>query len=212
MIHTYGDSHADFSFRNIESIIKHPVASITMKSAGKESNIKHIKKMFKDFGIKRKDNIILCFGEIDCRAHIHNEEDKNKAIEGLVENYFKTIIALRNKYINIIIMSVPPPAHNTIIITHEFPFRGSDNERSGYTKKMNELIESNCKKNDICFLNIYNDYKDEKGMLKTELSNDKLDCDVHIGDTSFIKKRLQTMGILSDKIEKSNKWYNRLFK
>ena len=102
--------------------------------------------------IKENDYIVFCFGEIDCRGHIHRhitkENTYQKQIDFIVENYFNTIREnkkLFNFHINICVSNVVPAtpfytetfrqvAHNS-----EFPFVGTDEERRSIS--FNALID-----------------------------------------------------------------------
>ncbi len=186
MIHTIGDSHADFSFRGIPNVIRHNIGMVTMESVGKDRKGKSSSEILDDilqqYAIQDEDIVILCFGEIDARCIIYpkiEKEDINTVINLLVAQYFATI--LRSKHKNYWIMSVVPAGYY-MKIDHAFPYLGSDEERSIYTQKINKILKEQCLSLSIPFLDIYSLYKDEKGMLQKEYSIDG--C--HINNTSFI--------------------------
>jgi hypothetical protein len=189
MIHSYGDSHAKFSFSGIPNVITHNIGPVTMESVGKNNNIKQIKIMFTDFNIKKDDIVIFCFGEIDCRVHIKNNIEH---IDIITTKYIDTILELKKEFPNIWIMSVIPPAYSSdLIINQQYPFVGNDSERSEYTNRMNVCLRRLCEEKNIVFFDIYDDYKDENGMLKPELSYNKEIADVHIGNTIFVENKLK---------------------
>jgi hypothetical protein len=49
----------------------------------------------REYGVNENDIVIFCFGEIDCRNHVHKHASKKKTykdvIDELVINYFDSI-------------------------------------------------------------------------------------------------------------------------
>jgi len=193
MIYIYGDSHASFSFRNLNldyNDLHSP--SITMFRIGRDNIIINFNKDI----IQKGDIIILSYGEVDCRCHIQRQinlgVNEDAIINELVSNYFKTI---KNNIINIdakiIIVGVIPPTKQydcEIIngpIVHEFPFVGSDEDRVRYTNKVNKLLEELSIINNYIYFNPYYYYERPDGTLKHELS----DSIVHLGNNSFFLEK-----------------------
>ena len=89
-IHTIGDSHAKFPWINVSientKVIIHHLGPRLMYTVGEKPWLTSIK----NFNVRRKDIIIYCFGEIDCRCHIWNHKDLG---------YKNVIKSLVNKYI-----------------------------------------------------------------------------------------------------------------
>ena len=189
MIHTIGDSHAKYSFDGIVGVICHHIGPVTMESVGKmrqsKSSSIYLEEILIEHKIKNDEVVILCFGEIDVRCRIkpkiNNGENEDNVIKSLVSNYIETINNTNHK--NFWILGVIPPTCFREE-THGYPFLGSDEERSIYCRKINLSLKEMCKKNGIVFLDIYELYKDDRGMLKKELS----DNNVHIGNTEFVKE------------------------
>jgi hypothetical protein len=193
MIYIYGDSHASYSFKNLNLYYKNlHCPSITMFRIGRDNIIINFNKDV----IKKDDIIILSYGEVDCRCHIQrqinlglNEDD---IISTLVHNYFKTIKNnTKNIDIEIIIVGVIPPTKQSDCerehgpITHEFPFVGSDEDRVRYTNKVNNLLEELSIINNYIYFNPYEYYEQPDGTLKHELS----DLNVHLKDNKFFLEK-----------------------
>jgi len=193
MIYIYGDSHASFSFKNLNLHYNDlHCPSITMFRIGRDNIIINFDKDI----IKKGDIIILSYGEVDCRCHIQKQINlginEDNVINELVSNYFKTI---KNNTINIdakiIIVAVIPPTkqcdyeilHGPIL--HEFPFVGSDEDRVRYTNKVNKLLEEFAIINNYIFFNPYSYYERVDGTLKHDLS----DSIVHLGNNSFFLEK-----------------------
>ena len=192
MIYIYGDSHAHYSFKNLnlKHINKH-CSSITMFRIGRDNKIINFDK-----SEDHKDNIIcIAYGEIDCRCHIHYQINIGKCeddiIHELINNYFQTIKNNIKQCNHIIIIGIIPPTlqndYEKIYgpILHEFPFIGTDEERVRYTIKMNTLIENYCSINNFIYFNPYFYYTRLNGTLKHELS----DSTVHLGENSFFLEK-----------------------
>ena len=195
MIYIYGDSHANFSFKNLQRYFpcnNYYENSITMYRIGRDNNIINYRnEQTKD------DIIILVYGEVDCRCHVQRQIDMGRneddIINELVHNYFITIKNNITKFKKIIITGVIPPVKRNDFeilhgpILHELPFIGTDEDRVRYTKKMNELLEKLSNKNGYIYFNPYDYYTRPDGTLKFELS-DKL---VHIGDNEKIIEKIR---------------------
>ncbi len=190
MIYIYGDSHAFFSFNNLNlNHVNLHCSSITMYRIGRDNMIIHFDKNM----IKPNDTIVLVYGEVDCRCHIQRQinlgKNEDDIIHELVYNYITTI---KNNTIdmniNIIIVGVIPPTKQNDYesrngpIMHEFPFIGSDEDRVRFTSKVNQLLKELSIQNNYVYFNPYDFYTRSDGTLKYELS-DKL---VHIKENTYI--------------------------
>jgi len=193
MIYIYGDSHAHFSFKNLNLKYKDlHCSSITMFRIGRDNVIINYDK---NTITSENDMIIISYGEVDCRCHIqrqiNNGKDEDDVINELVDKYFLTIINnIVGKSKIIIVAVIPPTKRNDFEkihgpILHEFPFVGKDEDRVRYTNKVNNKLEEYSNKNNYIYFNPYAYYTREDGTLKHELS----DTNVHLGDTShFLEK------------------------
>jgi hypothetical protein len=197
MIHIYGDSHAHYSFKNLN--LPHTnlwKASITMYRIGRDNRIINFRNRNH---VQSNDIIILAYGEIDCRCHIQRQIDmgrnEDEIINELVTNYMRTIKNNITETANIIIVGVIPPtiqADYEILngpITHEYPFVGTDENRIRYTNKVNNLLETESTKNNYIYFNPYSYYTRPNGALKHELS----DLSVHLGDNSHFLERFMAL-------------------
>jgi hypothetical protein len=187
MIYIYGDSHAKFSFNGLQiEHVNNFVGSITMFRVGRDNEIIRFSKE-----VDSNENIIvISYGEVDCRCHIgkqinlgRNEDD---IIEELVTNYFKTI--KNNIFLaTVVIVGVIPPTKQIEyeakngVITHEFPFVGTDEDRVKYTAKVNKKLKEFSLLYNYIYFNPYEYYTRSDGTLKFELS----DNTVHLGNNSY---------------------------
>lgn len=184
MIYIYGDSHAEFSFKQLElPHINYRQYSITMHRIGRDNCIIN----YNPDEVTCDDIVCLVYGEVDCRCHIqkqiNNGRNEDEIIHELVHAYFRTIKNNIKHSKKIIVMAVIPPTRKLDCerihgpITHEYPFVGSDEDRVRFTKKVNALYEMLCDSHGYIYFNPYEHYTRPDGTLNHELS----DTNVHIG-------------------------------
>jgi hypothetical protein len=192
-IHTIGDSHCGFGW---SGVIKHHLGPLLCYSFAKEKlNRCDIRK----FNIKHGDTIVFCLGEIDCRCHIHkyitNTTSYQDIIKSLVDHYFKAIklnvFVSKIKFKNVCVYNVVPPIqkYNTAE-NPEYPYLGTDLERKQYVLYFNEKIKEKCIEHKYIFFDIYNNYIDENGFLKKDLSDGNVHIKNGIYISNFIKQHL----------------------
>ena len=190
-IHTFGDSHSSDVYShwgkiNIADVkIKcHHIGGKLMFTFGRRGlNLLNIK----DYEVEEDDVVIFCFGEIDCRNHVHKHITKDKSFKNVIEltvhNYFNAIRENVSQYNNLktcIYNVVPPNRYQKQCPNTPFPYLGSDIERKTYYIYMNEKLKELCKKNNYFYFDIYNESCDEEGFLKKEFS----DGNVHLMNTT----------------------------
>lgn len=191
-IHTYGDSHAKFTFANFSSeekdipkITTHWLGPITMYRIGRDG-------YFPD--LVRNSIAIFCFGEIDVRCHVLLQREKGRSVnEILTDLVNKYLIALANnkgRSTHLAIMSLPPPSYRDIPHPNaDYPFRGTEAERSEWTIIMNKLLKDGCEKQGFYYFDIYTGHADKYGLLYKAYSDD----DVHLRNGPFVKIRIIEM-------------------
>ena len=154
--------------------------------------------------IQNGDTIIFCFGEIDCRCHIHKYVNSTKAyqsiIDDIVEKYFDAI-ALNISvspvlFKNVCVYNVVPPIHeHNTPQNEEYPCLGTDQDRKNYVLYFNKKLKEKCSQNNYIFFDIYDKYADSDGFLIKDLS----DGHNHIKDgkyiQEFIDEKLQSTGL-----------------
>lgn len=196
MIHTIGDSH---SYAGWSENISHHLGAVLCYSFGKE---KLDRCDIRNFNIKDGDTVVFCFGEIDCRCHIHKHIKDNVSykdiIDNIVNNYFDAIelnVTTSNLRLNICVYNVVPPVKKEDVTENTtYPYLGTDEERKNYSLYFNEKLKEKCFQKKYIFFDVYNKYTDENGFLRKELS----DGNVHIQNGCHIKDFKQK--ILSERI------------
>lgn len=122
--------------------------------------------------IPKNENLLICFGEIDCRAQIKNQTEKNglnykKVIDGVIFNYFNGIDKLTHK--NIILFSVTPELKETPFKIYydknpedfDAP-KGSYDERKLYKEYFNYKVKEQTELRGFKFISIYEYLVNEK--------------------------------------------------
>lgn len=199
MIHTIGDSHSKFPWEKIPGVKVHWLRAILAFTAGRDG-LKRVN--ISNIGLKPNDSIIFCFGEIDCRGHIHKHltEDNTyqKQIDLIVKKYFDTIKLNKDvvKFdINIAVNNVVPVYElpKTNKKNHpKFPFLGTNENRKVYVKYFNSQLKKYCDLNNYLFIDVYDKYTDSKGFLNKSLS----DGNIHIGNPKYLLNFLKEKSLL----------------
>jgi lysophospholipase L1-like esterase len=186
VIHTFGDSHSYNGWGGIANIHPHHLGPKLCFSIGRDGiNIKD------GYNVNNGDTVIFCFGEIDCRCHVHKYITENcdfkQIIDAIVNNYFIQIKNAINVFKNLktVIYNVVPPIqiHNTAE-NPEYPYLGTDEERKAYVLYFNQKLKEKCIEYNFLFFDVYNHYIDGNGFLNKSLSDDN----VHIRDGTYIKQ------------------------
>jgi len=188
-IHTIGDSHSGYGWYGWTQIIQHHLGPVLCYSFGKE---KLNRCDIRGFNIKDGDTIIFCFGEIDCRCHIHKHITETTTyqsiINNIIDNYFEAIelnvFISQIKLKNVCVYNVVPPIQKyNISENSEYPHLGTDEERKQYILYFNKKIKEKCVEKKYIFFDVYDKYTDENGFLIKDLS----DGGVHIGNGVHIR-------------------------
>jgi hypothetical protein len=135
---------------------------------------------------KERDTILLVFGEVDVRAHIVGQAEKqNRTIESItlevVDRYFEAIMFLKNKGFKVAVFGcvagyVVPEGHPG----PPWPHSGTLLQRNSATRLLNDSIESLCKSKEIPFVSVFEDMLEEdKITTKTKYLDMDVAC-VHI--------------------------------
>lgn len=192
-IFTYGDSHCKFTFENIPEIPMrmHWLGPVLMHRIGRDGI--HLGKLTSDH-----PHIVLLFvfGEIDIRCQVGKQVEKGRDAQEvlftLAERYVQSLNRAVQYHPNIpraIMSVVPPSTADPAYLNQDFPFIGSDEQRSDWTMELNAMLRRLSEQHGYYFLDIYTDHADEKGMLIRSYS----DGNVHIKQSPFVQQRVQKM-------------------
>jgi hypothetical protein len=192
-IHTIGDSHSHCGWP-ISKIINHHLGQVLCYSFGKA---KLNRCDIRNFNIKDGDTIVFCLGEIDCRCHIHKHITDTITyqyiINNIVDNYFEAIklnVSISQiKLKNICVYNVVPPIQKFNTEENpDYPYLGTDEERKQYVLYFNEKLKEKCIEKGYIFFDIYDNYTDESGFLRKDLSDDNVHIDNGVYISNFINE------------------------
>jgi hypothetical protein len=196
MIHTLGDSHAICTFADVPGVETHTVGPVTMHRAGRPGD-----ELFADavraLPLTSADLLILVFGEIDCRCHVHAQaalpgRNLDEVVETLAYRYLNRAAALDTHGARVGVLSVTPPTTAARAYNPDFPVTGTDADRAGYTLSLNRRLEAGCARLGLLYIDTNSEYRDESGMLRLEFA----DWNVHVKDTLRARSVLARMGLL----------------
>jgi FkbM family methyltransferase len=190
LLHTIGDSHGggvsglSGAFDLVGGVTHHHLGPRLMHSVGRDG------LDLRAYGIADKDTVICCFGEIDCRCHVHKfGPDYRKTIAATVERYVQALLANLERLprLRLCVYNVPPPIRKAGKVENpEYPYLGTDEERRAYVNCMNELLTEQCARHGLIFVDVAREYADEHGFLRDSQS----DGNVHVADPAPLRRFL----------------------
>jgi hypothetical protein len=173
VIHTFGDSH---SYSGWTGVKIHHLGPKLCFSIGRDGITIHD-------CVHNGDTVIFCFGEIDCRCHVHkhvtDDRDYTKIIDTIVDNYFIQIqkaVSMFDSLQTCVYNVVPPVERRNTAENSEYPYLGTDEERKTYVIYFNKRLQQKCIEYGYLFIDVYTKYTDSNGFLNKQLS----DGNVHI--------------------------------
>jgi hypothetical protein len=184
--HTIGDSHArPFTWAGAKvdgiELIYHWLGPMTCAWFGIEKPI---------IEVQPEDWVCFCFGEIDCRDHVGKHENWKEVVDKIAENYFETIKLY--KAAKIFVFNVVPANIQATAAGDPWPCVGTDNDRLGYARYMNDCFRAKCLEYGFFFFDVYDKYADQNGFFNLKYRDD---CG-HIADAVFLREFLN--GIINE--------------
>ena len=173
-IHTVGDSHSHCGWPAF--VTPHHLGAMLCYSFGKE---KLDRCDLRELDIVDGDTVIFCFGEIDCRCHIHKHITADRGYESIIDelvtNYLEAIkiniITSGLKLYKIGVFNVVPP-NNGGTKNHDWSgVTYPEEQRKRFVEYFNQQLKLKCEEYGYWFVDIYDKYTDDKGWLDTNLSD-----------------------------------------
>lgn len=109
--------------------------------------------------VRPGDRVLLCFGEIDCRAHLIRQSQARGMSAGelareCVDRYFQVIEEIKAQGFQAMVWNVLPPT--TLMIDEgAFPVAGSFDERMVVTRLFNAFLVQRCDQAGVPFVSIF---------------------------------------------------------
>lgn len=116
---------------------------------------------------------MLCFGEIDCRAHllkqsVRRQKDIENTVKDCVDRYLKVILEIQTAGFSLMVWNVIPSIAKEITHTVKFPVYGTCEERNKITALFNLYLGNLCYRFRIPFISIFDKLVNDAGLTRTE--------------------------------------------
>jgi hypothetical protein len=198
LIHVVGDSHV-VPFRGSMPFLAHHLGAATAYNLNKKnSTTRSYEKLFQVIEkVAKRDIVMLCFGEIDCRIHIYYQHKKSSGkyligelIERTISNYGEVMAQLKERGVNFCVYCVSPAT--MVGNEYKYPFYGSPEIRSQINMTFNERLRIFCERNGYKFIDIYDKVTDKDGLMLKEYASD----DIHLNRKAVGLVRVEIRGKL----------------
>ncbi len=204
VIYCIGDSHASFfsgndkiqpvwpdlSHDSIPAFKSFRLGPVTAYNLCKiNSSTKGREKLFSVLDtLLCPSNILLCFGEIDCRVHLLKQSRlQNRSIDDVVkecvERYLSVANEIRNLGHRVIVWAPIASTENGNIAEPEYQAFGTCEERNQLTRVFNLYLEKKTKLNNIGFLSIFESLLDKNDRTRFYYYSDQ----VHLSQRAMPK-------------------------
>lgn len=129
--------------------------------------------------IPKNSHVMFCFGEIDCRAHLLKQAEKqslstDEVVQTCVNRYVSVLKEVKKLEYHPLVWNVIPSTILNRNQYHEFPTYGTFQERNEVTRTFNNYLKIQTQKNNIPFISIEKKLLDEKGSMKLGYTNDQI--------------------------------------
>jgi len=195
LIHVVGDSHV-FVFKDKRMFIAHHIGPATMYNLNKkDSNTKSNEKLFDVINKinRKKDILMLVFGEINCRIHIYYQYKKQnekftiiELIDRTISNYGEVLKKIKENGVRFCVYGIPAAATEKNI--YNYPFYATPEIHSYIYKEFNNRLKHFCEKNKYVYIDIYPKVSDDKGYISKEFSGDKIHLNKKI--VNFVREEV----------------------
>ena len=113
-------------------------------------------------------DIILCFGEIDCRFHLLRQAESRPPLEAVVadcaDKYFQVIMEVRRLGFQVMVWNATPTSYTET--NPEYPNHGTHLQRNNCTRLFNRLVAERCEREQIRFIDIFDHLVDKRNYTK----------------------------------------------
>ena len=150
--------------------------------------------------------VLLCFGEIDCRAHMLKQSiQQRRSLENIVsecvDRYFGVVQEIRSMgYQPVVWNAIPSTTRDDMHSLVNFPVYGTCLERNHITRLFNQYLSTLTESEGIKFISIFDELVNEHGLTRTEYYQQER---IHLSQKAMplTIQKLVTAGIISGEIE-----------
>ena len=117
---------------------------------------------------KAEDTLILVFGEVDIRVHIHKQiflqnSNSQDIIKDISIRYFNAVMILLNEGFNVALYGcIPTAVRADMALLH--PTFGTVQQRNEFSAIFDDLCRKFCRENNIPYISIFNELLFQDGM------------------------------------------------
>ncbi|MBN1162302.1 hypothetical protein JXA34_00985 [Patescibacteria group bacterium] len=180
VVHVIGDSHVRVFKGQKRFIIHHLGPATAYNLSSKHSTTDSNEKFWNVVDTlveKKKDKILLVFGEIDSRIHIYKAYKKkgssiDDVIYATISRYDEVLSQLNERGYTFYVHGIPPGSkqENIYNVSH-YP---TPEMRAKINKRFHEVLEEHCKKRGYKYIDVYMPYVNEEGFIKREYELDEV--------------------------------------
>lgn len=167
-------THFPFVVYRLGPVLAYNLCKSGTTTRGREKLFKVLKNE-----IPKNSHVMFCFGEIDCRAHLLKQAEKqslsvDEVVQTCVSRYGSVLKEVQELEYNPLIWNVIPSTILNRNQYHEFPTYGTFEQRNEVTRIFNHYLKIQAEKSNIPFISIGKNLLDEKGSMKLEYTNDQI--------------------------------------
>lgn len=186
MVHVIGDSHTHV-LKDEWPFVPHHLGAATaynlVSSTSSTESLDGLQRALRRVNARR-DVVLLVFGEIDCRIHLHHQyvlsegsEPVAEIIDRTVERYGRAIRMVRDAGYRVYVQGVVGAAHQTEATSAYWRIPGvsrcaSISMRGALVVDFNERLKSWCANERIGFLDLSPAVSDARGILSWSMTED----------------------------------------
>lgn len=117
--------------------------------------------------------VMLCLGEIDCRAHLLRQvrergRDLDEVVEDCVERYFRAVWGVQARGFEVLVWNAIPSTVLEGEFDKEYPAIGTCEERNEAARRFNEAVRRRAGECGATFVSIFDRLVDERGRTRAE--------------------------------------------
>ncbi len=200
-IHVVGDSHTRI-FRRTPYFLVHHLGPATIFNLLKVNSTTRSREKFLKVvdGMRPQDQLVMIFGEIDCRIHIYMQykrSDPPRSISDIIdqtlEKYERALDLLELKHIRPIITSICPAVKQGNI--YGYPEYASREERAEINEEFNSKLSEICERRGLPYLDLYSQVVDDQKFIQSRYE-DSDDAHLNAKTTPLIIHWFRERGFL----------------
>lgn len=198
--HSIGDSNCLYNTYNLPRVVQRTTGSTRMRDIADGTTTFSL--VTDGWGVEPDDACFFHYGAIDVRCDVKPEigrgGDASGYIARLVDAYLKVLATHERPNVEFWMVSLlPPPAYLSMPVEVRdhplYPFLGTDEEISLWTRIMNEELERQGMERGYRYLDIHQRYSGKGGMMVPHLGSY-----MHVADNKPVLAEMHAQGLYTD--------------